>query len=107
MVGVAVATPVLAAAMGLLRNMALLPSVGTGRLWLLASVGPANLLIWLVFNGYLGRVGHRSVIGIGLAALTFILVGSVFGFVRGRSAGRKGEGPKSDSIEPRVDNIDP
>ena len=106
MVGVAIATPILAAVLGFLRKIDLLPSIRAGRIWLLASVGPVNLLIWLGFNGYLDRVGHRSVIGIGLAALTFILVGSFLGFARGRSAKREGGGPKIDSTEPRVEDID-
>lgn len=47
---------------------------------ILALAGPVNLLVWLLFNGWLDRLGSRSIAGYILAGLVFIVVGSTTGF---------------------------
>ena len=61
------------------------------NLLILALAGPANLLLWFVVNGWLDRVGSRSVIGYVLAAAVFLIGGFVTGFLpRLRQGGGSG-----------------
>ena len=92
MVVIAVATPALVALILVATRMDILQPLRRSRLILLAAAGPTNLVCWLLFNGYLDRVGHRSVIGIVLAAAVFIGLGFGAGFLRGRKE-IKGGGP--------------
>ena len=82
----AVATPALALlARGVLGHAAQhagepLTLVARRNIWILATAGPASLGLWWVFNRWLDTIGHRSVAGYILAALTFIAAGFATGF---------------------------
>lgn len=52
----------------------------------LALAGPANLALWHLFNGWLNRIGYRSVLGYALAALVFLLGGWLTGWLSRRKA---------------------
>ena len=95
-IALAVATPLLAGLIHAMTRMGALRTLPRSRLVLIALIGPANLLLWLTLNRYLDGVGHRSVPGIALAALVFVVVGFGTGFLRGSRAPRG----SSDSAEP-------
>lgn len=86
----AILTPVLAAMIYGARRIGRLPGPGPA-LWkvaVLGAAGPVNLLAWLLLNGWLDRIGHRSVIGYVLAAVVFVVAGFATGwFSRRRSRG--------------------
>lgn len=84
MIVVAVATPLLAGLLVLLAQMQVIGGVKKSRLILLVILGPGNLAVWMLFNGYLDQVGHRSVLGIGLAVLIVVISAIGGGFRRGR-----------------------
>lgn len=97
MIVLAIATPALAVLILMRARAGTMTRPPASRLLLLALMGPANLTVWILFNGYLDRVGHRSAIGIALAALVFIAMGFGAGFVRAgrRSGDENGSGSRA------------
>lgn len=89
MILIAFATPALVVLATVLTRIGTIRPLRRSRLALLFFAGPANLILWFVFNGYLDRVGHRSIFGLAFAAVIFIALGfglGIFG-ARGDSAG--------------------
>lgn len=92
MVGLAVATPLLAVLLILFARAGIVTMPPRSRIVILLLAGPANLALWYFFNHYLRVTGHRSVFGILLAAIVFVVVGFGAGFLRGRIRERGASG---------------
>ena len=85
MIAIAVALPVVSASLLLMARsgargaetemVAKLRRTG----WLLIVIGPLNLLVWLLLNNWLDRIGYRSVVGYLLAAVVFFITGWMTG----------------------------
>lgn len=86
MIGIGVATPVLAGLIALRVRSGAVAMPRPSRMWMLALAGPLNLLIWVGFNRHLDWSGSRSIVGILVAIAVFTAMGAGFGFLRGRFA---------------------
>ncbi|MCL5269752.1 MAG: hypothetical protein M1457_04190 [bacterium] len=109
---IAVATPVLATLIGLAGHWAAAQEGGrmSRRLrrncLILFLAGPANLVLWLLFNDALDAVGYRSVLGIVVAAVVFVAAGLGTGFFS-RVAGHGWHGQNPDGDRPGAPPEDP
>lgn len=83
MIMIAFATPALALLMHFFAGRAGIVSIRRGRMVVLFLAGPANLLLWIIFNKYLDGVGNNSALGIALAAIVFVATGYGLGRWRG------------------------
>lgn len=93
MILIALGTPLLALVTWIMGRMRAMAPLTAGRLWMMALVGPGNLVLWLTFNGYMDQVGHRSLIGIALALIVLVGGGFGLGFFRGRSGAAREAAP--------------
>lgn len=98
MILIAVATPALVVLATVLARIGTITPLRRSRLIILFFAGPANLVLWFAFNGYLDRVGHRSIFGLALAAVIFIGLGFGLGIFGAR-------GDAADAVpDPDMDN---